>query len=295
MKRKLGLVVAIAAAVALLATGIAWAAETYQASEPKSQNAARPADSVVRGTVTAVAGDRVSVETRQGDAATLLITNTTRMWVPGEAVTTTVELAVGDPVLALGRPVESEGGEKALVALLVTVVSDEDLPKVLIRGKVVAVTRQTLVVEAGRGERAITILPRTRLWSPRGRLDGVSDLLPGDLIVALGQPTELGQWVAGLVLVPGAQPAPAPLLRGVVTAKDAGAATLTVETERRGEVTIQTSGATRYRIPGVEKPDLSDVQVGDSVVVVGRLEPGSESTVRAQAIAVIPPERQKQP
>ena len=52
-------------------------------------------------------------------------------------------------------------------------------------------------------KRAITVLPRTRLWSTSERLDSLRDIHPGDRLIALGQPTELGEWVAGLVMVTG--------------------------------------------------------------------------------------------
>lgn len=162
---------------------------------------------VVRGTVIAVQGDEISVEMADSRTATLLIADTTRLWVPGEPPTTTVDLAVGDPVLALGKPTAAESGEKTLTAWLVVVVGDQDLPKVLIRGRAVAITQQTIVVQTGRGERAITVLPRTHIWSARGRLDSLHDIHQGEQIVALGQPTELGRWVVGAILVPG----PAPL------------------------------------------------------------------------------------
>jgi RNase P/RNase MRP subunit p29 len=159
----------------------------------------------VRGTVTAVDDDRVSVETAKGTAATLLITGSSHLWVPGEPPTTTVELAAGDPVLAIGATAPSETGEKALSVRLVVVVSDEDLPKVLIQGHAVGITEQTIVVQTGRGERAITVTRHSRIWSAEGRLDSLHDLHQGEQIIALGQPTELGQWIAGLPRAPDPQ------------------------------------------------------------------------------------------
>jgi RNase P/RNase MRP subunit p29 len=155
----------------------------------------------VRGTVTAVEDDTVLVEAADGAIVTLVISDSTRLWVPGEPPTTTVELVVGDPVLAVGKAAPTETGERALAARLVVVVSDEDLPKYVIRGHVVAVTTQTLVVQSGRGERAITVLPRTQIWSRQGKLDSLLAVHEGEQIIALGQPTELGMWIARLVLL----------------------------------------------------------------------------------------------
>jgi RNase P/RNase MRP subunit p29 len=222
----------------------------------RARLAERLAQSFVRGTVTAVSGDRVSVQTAADEMVTLLITGTTYLWTPGEPPTTTVKLSVGDPVLAVGQPLEPEGDGRTIAARLVVVVGDEDLPKILIRGKIVAVTRQTLVVDTGRAERAITVLPRTRLWSARGRLNSASDLLPGDTIIALGQPTELGQWFAGFVLVPNAQPA-ATQVRGQVLAKDVDAGTLTVKTARGVELTVFTDGEHSLSHPRCTRAGLS--------------------------------------
>jgi hypothetical protein len=202
---------------------------------------------------------------------------------------TRVELAIGDPVLILGRTMETDDGEMALSARLVVLASDEDLPRILVRGQVVAVTRQTIVVQAARGERAISVLPRTRIWSGQGRVGALRGIPLGAQVIALGQPTDLGQWIAGLVLVFGEGAPPRPRLHGEVTAKDQEAGTLTLETKGRGEVKVVTGDGTRYRIPGVEGPGLADVQVGDRVVVLGRFEGGDRTVFLAQGLGVVPP------
>jgi hypothetical protein len=197
MKRKLGLV-GLAVVIAALAVGIlGWLGATWQAAWAAEETQQR----WLKGNVVE-SGDTITVETGKDEIATLLITDTTRLWIPGQPPTTTVSLAVGDPVLAMGQPVATES-HRALLARVVVVVSDEDLPKILVRGRIVAVTEKTIVVQTGRGERAMTVFPRTRLWSAGERLNSVQDVHPGEQIVALGQPTELGQWIAGLVMVRG--------------------------------------------------------------------------------------------
>jgi RNase P/RNase MRP subunit p29 len=243
----------------------------------------------VRGRVTAVDDGRVSVETAGGTAAMLLITGDTHLWVPGEPPTTTVELMIGDPVLAIGAAAPSETGEKALSVRLVVVVSDEDLPRILIQGRAVAITEQTIVVQTGRRERAITVTRHSRIWSAKGRLDSLHDLHQGERIIALGQPTELGQWIAGLVLLPGAEPLTRNGLRGQVIDMDLDAGTLIVETEQRGQITVMTGDETRYRIPGIEEPGFADLQVGDQIVAVGRFEQDDPTTFLARGIGVVGP------
>jgi hypothetical protein len=237
--------------------GVVWADETGQSNLRQGQvaepgkplgietadvgPARRWQEYVVRGTVTAVSGDEILVETADNESATLLIAATTRLWVPGEPPTTTIELEIGDPVLALGEPRATDSDGHVLSARLVVAASDEELPRILIRGRAVAVTEQTIVVQTGRGERAVTVLPRTRLWSAKGRLASLRDLHPGEAVVAMGQPTGLGQWIAALVFVPDVLPQAGRGLRGLVTATDS-AGTLTVQTERGETITVVTSG-----------------------------------------------------
>lgn len=280
MKKKVWILGLVVVALGALIGGVAWAAE---ASDPPDRLPGR----VVRGTVVAVEPEAASLETEQGEEVSLLITDATWFWVPGQPPTRTVELAVGDPVLAFGQPTPDADGARQLSARAVVVAGDEELPKVVVRGRVVAVTQQTMVVQAGRRERAVTVLPRTRLWSTRGRLDSLRDVRAGDQVLALGQPTELGQWVAGLVVVLNAGPRPGGGLRGQVTALDAEAQTLTVQTEGRGEILVVTDERTRFRIPGVEAPGFDDVRLEDWVVVVGRPDPEDAKRFLAWGIGVV--------
>ncbi len=236
--------------------------------------------------MTAVEEDEALIKTDDGVSVTLIITGTTVQWEPGQPPTRTVELAVGDPVLAFGRPVTREDGQKALVAQIIVVAEDEDLPKFLIRGQVVVATQQTIVVNTGQRERAITVLPRTRFFSP-GRPDAPRDVRPGDTVIALGQPTELGQWIAGAVVVPGAEQSAGRRLVGKVTAIDLDAGTLTVQVGQRGEVTIVAGDDTRYRIQDVEEPALADIKIGDRIAATGRFEEGSQTRFLARVIGVV--------
>ncbi len=244
------------------------------------------ADHALRGIVTDVEGERVSVETDEGETATLLLTDTTRLWVPGEPLTTTVALEIGDPVLALGQPAGASTGDRPLSARLVVVVSDEDLPKVVIRGRAVVATQQTLVVKTGLGERAITVTPRTHLWSADGELESLRQVQPGEQVLALGQPTEFGQWLAGLVVLPNSKPLARHGLSGRVTVKDATGHFFVVQTHRGDEITVQTDEKTRYRVPGVEDPSFDDIQVGDTLVALGRFEDGPDAAFLARGIGV---------
>lgn len=288
MKHKLWIVGAAVAALLLLIGGVVWAAESGQVP-------VRLQDRIVRGTVIAVHEEEIAIESADGQETILLVGEATQLWVPGQPPTTTIELSVGDPVIALGQPATPETESREFSARLIVVASEEDLPKLLIRGRAIAVTRQTIVVQTGNRERAVTVLPRTRLWSASGQLGSLRDVHPGDLIIALGQPTELGQWVAGIVLIVDRQLPDPRGLQGEVTAIDAQAATLTLQTERRGEVTVLTNDDTSYRIPGVEDPGFADIEVGDRVVVLGRLDEENPDTILARVIGVLPsPDERRQ-
>lgn len=273
------------AMLALLAGGVVWAADSQAqtAIEDQAPAAGIPArlpENIARGTVTAVQEDHALLATGDGVTITLLITATTVQWLPGQPPTHTIELAVGDPVLAFGRPAPLENGGKALAAFIIVVVEDEDLPKYLIRGKVLVATQQTIVVGTGQRERAITILPRTR-FLPAGRPD------PGDAIIALGQPNEFGQWVGGAVIAPGAAKEAARRIAGKVTAVDPDAATLTIQVGRRGEVTIVTGDDTAYRVRGIETPALADIKVGDRIWATGRFDQDDQARFLARVIGVV--------
>jgi len=251
---------------------------------------------VLKGTVTAVSEDHIRVETAQERSATLLIDDATRFWVPGEPPTSTLTLEVGDPVLALGAPRQAEGEERTLAARIVVLVSDEDLPRVTVEGTAIAITRQIIVVDGRRGEWAITVPPRARIWSAAGRVSSLADIRPGTHVLALGQPNDRGQWFAGLVFVLGPHPLAGHSLRGEVLSVDIEAGTLHLRTERRGQITVLTSEKTRYRIPETSEPGLADIQVGDQVKVVGHFQKGSQSEYVALGIAVIvPPEEPPSP
>jgi len=45
-------------------------------------------------------------------------------------------------------------------ARLVLVADEQELPRVMIRGRTLSVTRQTILVQSGNRERAVTVLPR---------------------------------------------------------------------------------------------------------------------------------------
>jgi len=280
MKRRTLVAISALILLAVALVGAAWAADTDQ---PRR----RLRDQIARGTVTALDRNTVWIETPAGSESSFTVSDRTLLWVPGEPPTSTVELAVSDPVLVFGQSVTDETGSNALSARLVLVSDEEELPRVLIRGRALSVTQQTIVVQSGSRERAITVLPRTRLWSTSGRLDSLRDVHPGDQLIALGQPTELGQWVAGLVMVTGPGDPARRGPRGTVATLDAEEQTLTVQTEAGRQISVMAGADTKIRIPGIEKAGLADISVGDRVIVLGRFDPQDSSRFLARGIGII--------
>jgi hypothetical protein len=270
-------------------------AQTGQVAQPAiSPPAGWRAGRIVRGTVTGVLEEEVQIENREGEAVTLLITDSTRQWTPGQPVTATWRLETGDSLLALGTPAPAEDGARALAVRWIVVAGEEELPQYVLWGRVEAVTRQTVVITTTRGEsarleRAITVLPRTRIWTVQGRQVPVRYLQHDDRLLALGRPTEAGQWIAGAMVVTSPQALAQRTVRGVVAASDTPAATLTVKTPDGDRITVVANDSTRIRIPGVEAPAFAGLQIGDSVAVLGRFEGEEQATFLARGIAVLRP------
>ncbi len=103
------------------------------------------------------------------------------------------------------------------------------------------------------------------------------------LLIGLGSLLLLS--IAGVALAEESpQPPRGAVLQGRVQAKSAESFTLRT---RRGEVTVSVDGDTRYHIPGVQRPTLADIQVGDVVLVFGRRN--EVGTLLARKVAVRPP------
>jgi hypothetical protein len=76
------------------------------------------------------------------------------------------------------------------------------------------------------------------------------------------------------------------LIQGEVTAIAGDA--LTVETERRGEITVQTDADTKFRAKDNADFSLADIQVGDTIAARGRFI--DDTTLQARLVALVPPE-----
>ncbi len=76
------------------------------------------------------------------------------------------------------------------------------------------------------------------------------------------------------------------LIKGDITAIDGAA--LTVLTEHRGEITVQTGERTRFRAKDDPDFGLADLKVGDTIAAEGRFV--AEKTLAARIVLLVPPE-----
>jgi hypothetical protein len=251
-------------------TGVAWAAEPTKLEG-------------LRGQVTAIEGDSLLVATRGGEEQRVVVSEDTRLRIPGVSEPTIADIDVGDFIGARGE--RNEDGD--LLADLVIV-----LPAVyahyrnVVRGEVVAIEDSTLTVKTPLGEKLVITDEETRFRIPGVQEPSVEDISLGDPILALGRPDEEGSLLARLVAVVTGQQLRRHTMRGLVTDIDVEEGTLGVTT-RRGEIEVVTGEQTTFRIPAVEDPGLDDLNLRDLVIVLGTWN-AEEEVFRARAVALIP-------
>jgi RNase P/RNase MRP subunit p29 len=220
---------------------------------------------VAQGTVTAIEGTTLVLDTLQGEKQ--VTADEAIFWASDVENPSLADVQVGDQVVALGMP--DEDGN--LAARLVAIASAEELRQHTVRGKVTAMEGQTLVITTREGEKEVVTTSETYFHVPNVEEPGLDDIEVGCIISALGQ-KDGGTFTAQIVAVARARPRRRMIVRrnmvgGEVTAIEG--TTLTVKT-RQGEKTILTDENTRFRIPGVENPSLEDIKVGDRIIALGR-------------------------
>jgi hypothetical protein len=224
---------------------------------------------MVRGEVLAINGLSLTVQAPLGER--LVITDQeTRFWVRGVEEPTIEDIAIGDPIVALGRP-DDQGN---LLARIVVVVSGPQLRRHTIRGLITAIEGNVISVTTRQGEVQVLTTEGTVFRIPGVEDPGVDGLHPRDLIVAVGtrdgEERVLTARIVGLIP---RWPSHLRFLRGEVTAVEGSTIVLKA---LQGELAVLTDDETVFRIPGVEDPGLEDLQMGDKAgALVTRAEEGS--------------------
>ena len=240
----------------------------------------RVAQFIVQGTVSAIEGTTLVLDTLQGEKQ--VATDEALFWAPDVENPSLADVQVGDQVVALGRPDE----EGSLAAKLVALASAEELRGHAVRGKVTAVEGQTLVIVTREGEEEVVTTSETYFHIPNVEEPGLDDIEVGCVIAALGQWGDDGTFTAQIVATARTRPQRKMIIRrhtvlGQVTAIEG--TTLTVET-RQGEQTILTDENTRFRIPGVENPSIEDIEVGDRFIALGRRNEDGDVVARVVGV-----------
>jgi hypothetical protein len=253
----------------LLMLGVSLPAAAQEAAQP-------PAGPLVHGRLEAKAERSFTLSTKRGQV-TVSVATDTRYRVPGVEGATFANLHIGDTILVLGR--RAEAGE--FLAGLVIVLPP--VPVGAIDGQATAIEGQTLTVNTRSGERALLTDEHTQFHVPDVEQPTLADIQVGDRVFALVHAQEGGVLLAkAVVVLPENTPAPIHFRGRVI---QVGESWLEVKT-RRCAVRVTTTESTRIRVPDVQDPSLSDIRVGDTVLVIGR--PAGLCHIEAKAISVLP-------
>ena len=264
----------------ILARGEPDSTGTFAAQAILAVSGQRVGRFIVQGTVSAIEGTTLTLDTRQGEKQMTI--DEAIFWSPDVENPSLADVQVGDPVVVWGRPDE----DGSLTARLVAIASAGELRDHAVHGRVTAVEGQTLVIMTREGEKEVVTTSETYFHVPNVEEPNLDDIEAGCIIAALGQKDDDGTFTAQIVAV-----APARRLRRTMVRRNMvfgevmaiEGVTLTIET-RRGEQTILTDANTRFRIPGVENPSIEDIEVGDRVIALGRRNEEGEFAARVVGV-----------
>ncbi|MBI2867477.1 MAG: hypothetical protein HYX97_03975 [Chloroflexi bacterium] len=166
----------------------------------------------------------------------------------------------------------------------------------MVRGEVKSISASSLVI--GDGDKSITVLVDSDTTfhitgNPGAGLDAIA---VGDVIMALGQHKEDKTFEARMIVklpqsvLQTARRAHRGTVTGTLAAKVSDS--ITVTTERQGDLAIALTSETKYRVPGKEDATLADFNVGDKVLV--RVNKNGEA-LEALVVAKRPAEKPGRP
>ena len=269
MRRRTRMLVSLVLVGMLLSvTGTVWAEESAERG-------------ALRGQVAAIEGDSLLITTPAGEEQSVITHEETRFRIPGVRKPSIGDVDIGDHLGAWGR--RNEHGD--LVASVVIVVPAELARRgYVVQGQVASLEGLTITVETGQGERVVVTRESTRFFIPGLEEPGIGDVTIGDPILALGRPDDEGYLVARVVAIVTQQQVRRHTIRGVIRAIEGDNIGLLT---RRGEVRVETSTETVFRIPGVEDPGIGALHVRNLVIVVGTWD-AEEEVFCARAVTLIP-------
>ncbi len=275
MKRTINLLIAT-----ILLLGVMTGVASAQTDTPPLINPAN----ALRGQVTAIEGDTILVENRQGEVSRIITTDETRFRL-GKQEATLADIEPGHLVLTAGE----KHDDASLTARWVIATTRQQLRRHSLHGEVLSVdvSAGTVTVQAqGQKEGVWTVQTDEQTNYRIRNVDNptLADIPVGARIAAVGKQAEEGENIglARLIIL-----VPENAGRGaggeVLTLTGNG---FTLQSLNRGELTILTDESTQYRTRGEQKVSAADVQPGSKVIVMGQPVDGDETTIQAKMVGI---------
>ena len=279
MKHTRLLVVVLVGLLMLGSVGFAYA----EAPKPLNEQLDRRG-ALVKGEVTAIAGDTLTVQTEQRGTLTVQITGRTRFRAPDDANFTLADIKVGDTLAVRGR----FSGDKTFVAQVVQFLPAEVADDV--RGRVTAVNGSTITVEDKDGSATDIVTSAGTKFRVQGQPDAsIDNVKVGMLLGAAGQFDANGDLIARHVIVrdmPERKFKGGPIAGGEVAEVNGGEFVL--KYLDGSSLTVTTDASTLVITRGENGPalgSLSDVTEGARIVAMG-IPSGDSGSIAARVILI---------
>jgi Cu/Ag efflux protein CusF len=240
----------------------------------------------IRGEVIAVrsAAGAIAIRTASAPSIIVYVNERTRYVVPGVREPGLDDINVGDQITAAGVWRTRSEFDAALITVTRPVVRPVELS-----GKVKAIEAPVFVLETRAGDKRIMTNASTRFSINGIQNMSLADVRVGDEATVNALAGNDGTLTALIVIIRRPQPRPIEL-SGQVIAVDMISGTLTLQVRNNEEKLIQTNDKTRFVVPGVVTPTLSDVHVGDQALVTALAMTNATSVARPEqllALAVV--------
>lgn len=232
----------------------------------------------LKGEVTAIEGDVLSVSTLQG--GNLLLTDeNTKFRVPDVEEPSLSDIEVGNRIFAL-----VEGRNDTLLARVVTVLPEGTPGPIGLRGRVTQIDQPSLKVRVHEQHITVVTTESTHFRVPQVENASLADIGVGNWVLIVGRPRGLCQVEAREVGVLPQMSAHRFLIPGEVLAIEE--TTLTVQDPQDTHL-VHTDDQARFDAPGMENATIADIEVGDHILALG--QPAEGRNLLARWIWVIRP------
>jgi len=235
--------------------------------------------SLLRGQVTAIAGDSFTLQTPRAEV--MLLTDWETVFeVPGVEGATLDDFAVGDFVIVHAL----RGGDGTPLARHVTLIPNGSLEDEVLRGVVSAVDGRTFQLRIRGGKVRVVTDVSTVFRIPEVEDATAADLKIGTPVVAMGQFTEEGGafHASAVAVIPG-RIIRRHVVQGKLTAIEGSTLVLAASQDADQEKRVLTTDETTFRVPGVEEATIDDLKLGDRIVALGQWDEGEDFVARSVA------------